>query len=349
MRRHRILFLAANPAGTAALKLDEEARDIQNELRSAYQRDQFEFVPRVAARPLDLLHALRDVKPSVVHFAGHAETTGVYLTGDDGLPALVTHEALTATFGAVAPVVQIVVLNGCSTDEIAKSLCEFVPVCIGTSASIADDASRAFSIGFFAGLASSESARRAYLQGKAAMQLTRSGDHDRPRIRHRRDIDPDTLVLAGIEPADAARPPAILDSKRVTPRADSGAPYVNRSTFGSGPASSRYRITLEVATPDGSKTRRTFESSTIRIGAFPYNDLVVSDDRISGEHGLFRVRNDDMTYEDLSRNGTTLIRNEGKKSRQELHRRSVRIDILDRVELGGSGISVRLTRISRGR
>src|SRR5512140_1158757 len=126
--RKQILFLAANPAGTVALKLDEEARAIQEEIQRASQRDQFEFVTRMAARPLDLLRALRDVKPTIVHFAGHAGTDGIYLTGEDGQLARVTRDTLVATFGAAGRSVQTVVLNGCSTESLAESLCEFVPV-----------------------------------------------------------------------------------------------------------------------------------------------------------------------------------------------------------------------------
>src|SRR5204863_7770018 len=74
--KQRILFLAANPAGITALKLDEEARAIEEEIRRASQRDAFEFVTRLAARPLDLLRALRDARPAIVHFVGHAKTDG---------------------------------------------------------------------------------------------------------------------------------------------------------------------------------------------------------------------------------------------------------------------------------
>jgi hypothetical protein len=66
--KKRILLLAANPAGTTALRLDEEARAIQEELHRANQRDQFEFVTRLAARPMDLLRSLRDVKPTIVQW-----------------------------------------------------------------------------------------------------------------------------------------------------------------------------------------------------------------------------------------------------------------------------------------
>ena len=204
--KHKILFLAANPVGLTARKLDEEAREIQEELQLASQRDQLEFVPSPAARPLDLLRALRRIKPSIVHFVGHARADGIYLTAGDGRPVQVTRDALHVTFGAAGQSVQIVVLNGCATDDLAAALCDFVPVCVGTSGTLSDEGARAFSIGFYGALASSESAARACLQGKAAMHLAVTGHHAPPLLRHRRDVDPDSLVLTGARSAAAGAP-----------------------------------------------------------------------------------------------------------------------------------------------
>src|SRR4051812_10645040 len=71
MKKHTILFLAANPIGADRLALDEEARTIQVELERSGFRDCFELVTRWAVRPLDLLRELRKLKPTVVHFSGH--------------------------------------------------------------------------------------------------------------------------------------------------------------------------------------------------------------------------------------------------------------------------------------
>ena len=71
MKKHTILFLAANPLGTDRLALDREARAIQVELERSGFRDRFELVTRWAAEPLDLLRELRKLKPTVVHFSGH--------------------------------------------------------------------------------------------------------------------------------------------------------------------------------------------------------------------------------------------------------------------------------------
>jgi NACHT domain len=205
MMKHKLLFLAANPCGLTARKLDEEARAIREEIQLACKRDRFEFVPHLAAQPMDLLRALRAVEPSIVHFVGHPQTDGIYLTSDSGQPMQITTEALHATFGAAGRSVQIVVLNGCATEELAAALCDLVPVCVGTQASISDEAARAFSVGFYGALASSESAAQACLQGKAAMYLAVAGHHAPPILHHRRDVDPEALVLAeaGAGTADA--------------------------------------------------------------------------------------------------------------------------------------------------
>src|SRR5689334_13251022 len=73
MQKHTILFLAANPAGTDRLALDQEARAIQLELERSGYRDCFEFQTRWAVEPLDLLRELRRLKPTVVHFSGHGQ------------------------------------------------------------------------------------------------------------------------------------------------------------------------------------------------------------------------------------------------------------------------------------
>src|SRR5215471_12411219 len=70
MKKHTILFVAANPSGTDQLALDRESRAIQVELERSGHRDQIEFVTRWAAEPLDLLRELRRLRPTVVHFAG---------------------------------------------------------------------------------------------------------------------------------------------------------------------------------------------------------------------------------------------------------------------------------------
>ena len=76
VKKHVILFLAANPSATDRLALDLEARAIHQELKRSGFRDRFDFQTRWAAEPLDLLRELRELKPTIVHFSGHGGARG---------------------------------------------------------------------------------------------------------------------------------------------------------------------------------------------------------------------------------------------------------------------------------
>ena len=54
----RVLFLAANPINAGRLRLDEEAREIQQKLASGTYRETFELISQFATRPNDLQLAL---------------------------------------------------------------------------------------------------------------------------------------------------------------------------------------------------------------------------------------------------------------------------------------------------
>ena len=66
-----VLFLAANPVEIPLLQLGEECRAIEDKIRAARFRERLRFRSRWAARPDDLLQALHEDDPTVLHFSGH--------------------------------------------------------------------------------------------------------------------------------------------------------------------------------------------------------------------------------------------------------------------------------------
>jgi len=217
MKKHTILFLAANPSGTDRLELDREARSIRVELERSGYRDCFELETRWAAEPLDLLRELRKLKPTVVHFSGHSGQNGLFFQAADGSPQVVSAEALEDTFGAAGASVRVVVLNACYGEAQAEALLPHVECVVGVSGAIRDDAARSFAIGFYGGLGEGESVAAAYKQGCAAISLEDPIDgprndrdvmapgrnevepapgRDRPRLKVRDGFDAERLVLA---------------------------------------------------------------------------------------------------------------------------------------------------------
>lgn len=216
MQTHPILFLAANPGDTDRLALDREARSIQLELERSGHRNRFRFETRWAAEPMDLLRELRKLKPTVVHYSGHGDPSGLFFQTPAGRSQIVSGAAIGQTFGAAGSSVRLVVLNACYSDAHADALLAHVDCVVGTTGTILDDAARSFAIGFYGGVGRCESIAAAHRQGVAAISLARGRDavardvvgldpdagviQESPRLRVRRGVDANTLVLGAESP-----------------------------------------------------------------------------------------------------------------------------------------------------
>src|SRR3982750_3413696 len=90
MNKLKVLFFAADPhsappTGTSRrLLLDEDVRQIRRRVRAAAHRDDVEFDVHWAVRTKDLMQALNETHPRVVHFSGHGGSGGLVLVGPDG-------------------------------------------------------------------------------------------------------------------------------------------------------------------------------------------------------------------------------------------------------------------------
>ena len=69
--KNKILFFASNPKNASKLRLDQEARDIEEGLKRSKNREDYVFKVSSATRPKDLTRALLDENASIVHFSGH--------------------------------------------------------------------------------------------------------------------------------------------------------------------------------------------------------------------------------------------------------------------------------------
>ena len=95
----KILFLAANPEGTTPLRLDREMKEIDEQLGHSAHGDQFHIEQRWAVRTQDLMRALLDVEPQIVHFCGHGEgAIGLVFEDETGSVKLVGTKALANLF-----------------------------------------------------------------------------------------------------------------------------------------------------------------------------------------------------------------------------------------------------------
>jgi hypothetical protein len=195
----KVLFLAANPTGTPAIQLDTEIREITEKIRASEYRDSVELVSRWAVRPDDLLQALLECKPHIVHFSGHGGTSAEELILQDqgGRPKPVSKSALVSLFRTLKDNVRVVLLNACSTRPQAEALGEIIDCVIGMNQPIGPTGSIIFAASFYRAVGFARSVQEAFDLGKVALLLEGIPEDNAPELFVRKTVDAATLTLLG--------------------------------------------------------------------------------------------------------------------------------------------------------
>jgi CHAT domain-containing protein len=161
-----------------------------------------EVTPRPAASAQDLLDAINDIRPHVVHFSGHGWSDGLVM--DNG--SVDTPEGQELDFELLAKLLvatttppTLLVLNACETlggaDLLLSAVPVPVPVVVAMGDAIADVAASVFASQFYAAIASAQTVGVALAQAKVAMEIAQLDDAELPEAIARDDVDIDDVVL----------------------------------------------------------------------------------------------------------------------------------------------------------
>jgi len=213
MSKLKILFFAADPhsshGNARRLRLDEEARQIFRQVRTARYRDAMEFDFRWAARKDDLLEALDEAHPQVLHFSGHSEHHGIVLVDDDGRrPYSVDGDALAKLLLPFRMDLRVVMLSACYSLVHAEAIASIVDCAIGTHTKISDKAAIVFNAAFYGAVASGDSVLAAFERARAVLKLRRFNEEEYPELAVRSGVDPAQLVLISSHETATGRPAA---------------------------------------------------------------------------------------------------------------------------------------------
>lgn len=191
-----VLFLAANPIDTPALRLDEEARSIQEKIRLSEYRDSIRFESRWATRASDILQAINETNPTIVHFSGHGADTGeLALLNPDGSTKLVTKEAISMAMSTASDTIRLVVFNACFSEIQAQDVVDHIESAIGMSTSIGDEAACVFAAQLYSSIGFGRSLQTSFKQAIAALMLEGIPEDDTPRLYVKDSIDPNDIIL----------------------------------------------------------------------------------------------------------------------------------------------------------
>jgi len=167
----KILYLAANPLDTGHLRLQEEARDLQERIRQSTRREDFEVIHLLAVRPKDLLRGLQEIQPHVIHFSGHGNyDKQIVLQDDSGQSCPVAPEDLAQLVSLFSTNLKVALMSCCYGRTQAEALRRILDFTIGMDEPISDEGALSFSAAFYQVLASGGSIRQAF---EAARLLTR--------------------------------------------------------------------------------------------------------------------------------------------------------------------------------
>lgn len=162
----------------------------------AEYRDSVGLESRWAVRTGDLLQAVNEVKPRVVHFSGHGSKDDEFVFEDEvGKPKLVSKEAITRFIEVGSDHVQVVIFNACYTRDQAEEAVRHVDVAIGMNAPISDEAAWKFAEQFYSAIGFGASVRRAFDQAIVRLGLENLPEEKTPELFVREGVDPDEVVL----------------------------------------------------------------------------------------------------------------------------------------------------------
>lgn len=196
-----VLFLASNPMDTDnPLRLDAEARAIEEMIRKSDYRDTITFVTKWAVRTSDLLQAINEVNPDVIHFSGHGTTGGdLVFENVNGEHKLVSKETMATVISTLSDKIRFMFFNACFSTEQAKNIVNIVDAAIGMNTSIGDEAAKIFAAQFYSSIGFGRSIDTAFKQAKSALVLEGISEDSIPELYVGDNVNPAEMFLVDSE------------------------------------------------------------------------------------------------------------------------------------------------------
>jgi len=154
----------------------------------------------------DVIQALLEEKPHVVHFSGHGETSGLVLEDRQGKSATVTPKALLAVFQAIPDNLRLAVFNAYDSLPLAKAAVRVLDAAIGMKRPVGDEAAIAFAGALYQGMGFGRTLRESFDLALAALQMAGIPEDSTPKLVVKRGTDAQSLRLIPLK--SASPPPA---------------------------------------------------------------------------------------------------------------------------------------------
>jgi hypothetical protein len=167
-----VLFLAANPIDQNQLRLDREAREISDSLRKTKHRDSIRLETRWAVRTQDILQAINELEPTIIHFSGHGSNSDDIIFEDNlGNAKAVKKDAVVQLMLATSATIRLVMFNTCYSRNQAESVVQHVESAIGMNTTIGDLAATTFASQLYSAIGFGKSLKESFEQAKVLIMM----------------------------------------------------------------------------------------------------------------------------------------------------------------------------------
>jgi len=174
--KFKLLVINSLPKEKQALRIHEEIRIIEEALNTSSFRDQVEIIVKNAVQFDEVLKIIHSSRPDFVHFSLHlSKEKGLIFEDNSGNSQYVDKASFSDIFKLISGKnkVQLVLINACNSYEYALDISKFIDYAIGMKDFIPDDATLAFTKGFYEMLFEGEDIEFAFNAGLIALRLSK--------------------------------------------------------------------------------------------------------------------------------------------------------------------------------
>lgn len=221
----RILYIAGNPDGEDTLLVEAEISALQREIDDSPSAQRIELRVYSHLRIDELPSTIARVAPDVIHFAAHGDEDAIILMDREGSPVRLNGERLGELLRAIGVKPGLVVINACSSADMAKQMAGAADFIIGTDAEIRNDAARTMAATLYQRLARGSTVLAAFQAAQTMLGIV-SGDSvstmlfptGSEELARRRTLIEPLRIIACLPQLDDAlalglrKPPAEFDS-----------------------------------------------------------------------------------------------------------------------------------------
>lgn len=188
-KKKTILSLVANPKNSTPLRLEEEVREIEEGLKRAEKREQFQLERQWAVTRRDFQREVLESNPQIIHFSGHGVCEeGLVLEDESGQAQFLHTDGLEKLFKLFTDQIECVVLNACYSEVQANEVAHYIPYVIRMRQSAGDQAAREFAVGFYDALGAGKLIKFAYEYGCTSISMAGIPEALTPVLKKKSDV-----------------------------------------------------------------------------------------------------------------------------------------------------------------